>query len=141
MPKTKKEKMHGFKCQSNDHLSRDYTMVHFCYICNNFKHAMFHSPILKQPWTSTSFCVQGSNASMFIQIPKHVCKDIDASPSASPIALVTVSGGELPAMVLEAEIARIVRTQTQWKWEAILHGKDAFWCHSPPLTIFAEWLT
>ena len=28
--------------------------------------------------------------------------------------------------MLEAEIARIIQTQAQWKWEAIPHGKDAF---------------
>ena len=61
---------HCCKCRADDHLSKNCTVVHYCYICNNYKHALFHCcPVLKQMRPSASFCGHGTNATRFILDP------------------------------------------------------------------------
>ena len=49
MPKGKRTGLWCFKCRSDDHLSKDCTVVHYCHICNNHKHPMHRCHVLKQP--------------------------------------------------------------------------------------------
>jgi hypothetical protein len=38
--------------------------------------------------------------------------------------LVTISGGQITAKVLEDELAKLMRLE--WKWEALSHGENSF---------------
>lgn len=62
---------------------------------------------------------------MFIQILDSVCRDYIV-PSALRTLLVTVTGGELPANVVETEVAKMVLVHSQWKWEAVSHINNVF---------------
>lgn len=74
---------------------------------------------------------------MFIQIPDSVYRE-HITTSATPTA--TISGGVLSAQVVEAEVAKIVRVQQQWKWEAVPHGANEFLVPFRPWRIFTVWL-
>lgn len=63
---------------------------------------------------------------MFYQLPDSLFKD-ELAKSASPTALITVSGeGSISAAEVQDQIARLVPTQSQWRWEAIPNGDKAF---------------
>jgi hypothetical protein len=42
-------------------------------------------------------------------------------PVPSPTSLVTITGGQLTAKVLESELTKLM--QLDWKWEALAHGE------------------
>jgi hypothetical protein len=48
------------------------------------------------------------------------------APKGSPTALIKIVGDPVPAVAIENLLARICHLSSQWKWEAIPHGSDAF---------------
>lgn len=114
-----------YKCRTDDHLSKDCTVTHFCYICNNYKHPLHRCSVLKQPKPVATFGGVGLNEAMFTQLPDSVFKE-HITPSISPMGLVKISGGSVTAAVVETEIAKMASILSPWKWEAIPHGDDTF---------------
>lgn len=130
--KGKKERLWCHKCGVDTHLSKDCTAVHYCYICNSYKHRLVRCPVLKKPRPTVSFCGQGNNSTMFIQLPHNVYRE-NASSSATPTALVTISGGVLTATAVETEVAKLARVQGEGRWEAVLHGDNQFLISFPSM--------
>ncbi|XP_044455258.1 uncharacterized protein [Triticum aestivum] len=124
-PKGNRTGLWCFKCRSDDHLSKDCTAIHFCHICDNYKHPLHRCHVLKQPRPTASLGGCGLVNAMFLQLPDLLFKEHLAPPTL-PTALVTISGGSLSAAVVEVEIAKIASVQASWKWEAVPHGDNAF---------------
>jgi hypothetical protein len=72
----------------------------------------------------------GHDATMFQQIPDSVYRE-NLIPVVSPTALVSVSGGQVSAEVVEKEVPRIMPVQSNWRWEAFPHGDHAFLARFP----------
>ena len=98
---------------------------HYCYICDKIAHPTLQCHILKLPKPNAFVSGLGAEETYFAQLPDCVVKD-HLAPAHSPIASVQVSGIMVPASVVESQIARRCPTQTQWKWEAIPHGENAY---------------
>ena len=125
LTKGKKTGLWCFKCRCDDHLSKDCKVVHYCHICNNYKHPLHRCPVLKQPRPSASLGGCGLVNAMFVHLPNSLFKEHLAPPTL-PTALVTISGGSLSPAVVEAEVAKIASVQTSWKWEAVPHEANTF---------------
>ena len=130
----KKISLWCYKCRTDDHLSKDCNVTHFCYICNNYKHPLHRCSVLKQSRPMAAFGGVGLNEAMFVHLPDSVFKE-HLAPSSSPIGLVMISGGSVTGAVVEAEIAKIASVQTSWKWEAVPHGDDAFLVAFPSMEV------
>ena len=92
-------------------------------MCNKKNsHLSSKCPILKMPKPSASFCGSGKKELAFVQIAEEDHKS-EATDSA-PTGLVTVTGAQITADVVQSELARI--TRTDWQWEAIPHGAESF---------------
>ena len=74
------------------------------------------------PKPSASFFGSGKKELAFVQIAEEDHKS-EATDSA-PTGLVTVTGAQITADVVQSELARI--TRTDWQWEAIPQGADSF---------------
>lgn len=61
----KKANLWCYKCRNDDHLSKDCTITHYCYICNNYKHPLHRCSVLKQPKPMASFGGVGLNEALF----------------------------------------------------------------------------
>ena len=109
-------------------------MVHYCHICNNYKHPLHCCSVLKQPRPTASLGGCGLVNAMFVQLPDSLFKE-NLAPPTLPTALVTISGGSLSSSVVEAEVAKIAAVQTSWKWEAMPHGANAFLVSFPSVEI------
>jgi hypothetical protein len=67
----------------------------------------------------------GCEESLFLQLPGSAFK-AHLAPKGSPTALVKIVGEPVQAVEIEKLLARICHLSSQWKWEAIPHGADAF---------------
>lgn len=47
--------------------------------------------------------------------------------------MVTISGRDLSATVVEAEVAKLARVQGEWRWEAVPHGINQFLVSFPSM--------
>ena len=46
------------------------------------------------------------------------------APDRAPTGLITVTGAQITADIVQSELARI--TRSDWRWEALPHGADSF---------------
>jgi hypothetical protein len=60
-----------------------------------------------------------------MRLPDSVFK-AHLAPKGSPTALIKISGGSASAESIQSVMARICPLISQWKWEAIPQGEDAF---------------
>jgi hypothetical protein len=60
-----------------------------------------------------------------MRLPDSVFK-AHLAPKGMPTALIKISGGSASAVAIQNLMARICPLSTQWKWEAIPHGEDAY---------------
>lgn len=107
-PRGKKTGLWCFKCRTNEHLSKECTVVHYYHICNSDKHHMHRCTVLKQPRPSAMLDGCGLVNAMFLQLPDSLSKEHLAPPTL-PAALVTISGGTLSTSVVEADWPRSPR--------------------------------
>lgn len=107
------------------HVAKDCPVQHYCYICDKTAHPTLRCPVLKLPKPHAFVSGVGAKETYFAQLPDCVMKE-HLAPTQTPIACVRVSGVMVPASIIESQIARRCPVQTQWKWEAIHHGEDAY---------------
>lgn len=109
-------------------MREDCAVPHYCYICDKDTHSMSRSQVLKHP-----------SPRWFYAVPEMLPQCLPAArffavgsfwPTASPTALITVSGGTITTSDVEKEVASLVQVQTQWKWEPCRMGRMHFWCLS-----------
>jgi hypothetical protein len=60
-----------------------------------------------------------------MRLPDSVYK-AHLAPKGSPTAFIKISGGSASAVAIQKLMARICPLSSQWKWEAIPHGDDAY---------------
>lgn len=95
-----------------------------CIICNKKNsHLSSKCPILKIPKPSASFFGSGKKELAFVQITEADYK-LEAPEPAAPTGLITVTGAQITADIVQSELARI--TRSDWRWEALPHGADSF---------------
>jgi hypothetical protein len=109
---------------------KDCTAQHYCLVCNNEAHPTIRCPTLRLPRPSAFVTGNGTEETIFIQIPDSVFKG-HLAPKCDPIAKVTISGAVVPSTAIEAEMARICPLNSQWKWEAISHDANSFLVNFP----------
>ena len=102
----KKIKSRCWKCEVDTHATKDCTVPHYCYICDNSKHPLKKCPTLKLPKLSVFVAWQGNHDTMFSLFPSSVHK-AQLAPSGSPTTLVTVEGTAATTKQVEAQIARM----------------------------------
>ena len=119
-------------------MSKDCTVVHYCHICNNYKHPLHRCSVLKQPRPCAFLGGCGLVNAMFVQLPDSLFKE-HLAPRTLPTALFTISGGSLSAAVVEVEVAKIALVQTSWVWEAVPHEANTFLVSFPSLEILQVW--
>jgi hypothetical protein len=71
------------------------------------------------------FTGTGNIDTLNLHLPDNVYKP-HLVPSGAPTAMVTVSGGSVSAKVIPSQMARVCPGHSQWMWEAIPHGENAF---------------
>lgn len=136
--KLKKAKLWCSKCRTDDHMSKDWTVKHYCYICDKLTHNLARCPVLKVPKPSALLCGHGNDAMAFFQMPDS---SVQGEPCPSNVAYDGRYGhrGTLQASVVEAEVPRIVPVQSQWKWKARMELVH-FWYLFHPWKICSGWL-
>ena len=85
VPAGKKVKVWCWKCASKTHAIRDCTARHYCYICDNDKHAMERCPALKLPKPVTFVAGMGHGDTGFNQFPDCVFRE-HLAPEVFPTA-------------------------------------------------------
>jgi hypothetical protein len=60
-----------------------------------------------------------------MRLPDNVYK-AHLAPKGSPTAFIKILGGSASALAIQKLMARICPLSSQWKWEAIPHGDDAY---------------
>jgi hypothetical protein len=71
------------------------------------------------------FTGTGNIYTLNLHLPDNVYKP-HLVPSGAPTAMVTVSGGYVSAKVIQSQMVRVCPGHSQWMWEAIPHGENAF---------------
>jgi hypothetical protein len=77
------------------------------------------------PIPSVYVCGTGLLETYFTTFPNSVVHK-DLTPSQTPIALVVVSGDEVPTEVTAKQVARSCSASPNWKWEAVPHADRQF---------------
>jgi hypothetical protein len=123
MKKAKKPRTpHCFRCQCNGHTVKECTANLDCVICNKDSHLSRKCPIAKMHKPNATLFTLGKSEFSFMQLPEFDHKLEEPVPA--PTALVTITGGQLTAKVLESELAKLLRLD--WQWEALAHGENSF---------------
>ena len=87
----KKVKVYCWKCKAKSHATKDCTVEHYCYICDNLKHPLSKCPILKLPKPTTFVAGFRDEDLMFTQFLDSVYK-AQLAPNVVPTACVMVHG-------------------------------------------------
>jgi hypothetical protein len=114
-----------WKCAVDTHATKECKVQHFCLVCDNGAHPTVRCPTLKMPRQLSFVAGSGCEDSLFLQLPGSAFK-AHLAPKGSPTALIKIVGDPVPAVAIENLLARICHLSSQWKWEAIPHGSDAF---------------
>ena len=69
---------------------------------------------------------------MFSHLPDSLFK-ANLAPSATPIAMATVTGPTVSAEVIQNLVARLCPVQAAWRWEAISHEEKSFLINFPSM--------
>jgi hypothetical protein len=94
-----------------------------CVICNKKDpHLSRKCPIVKMPKPNATLFGLGKSEFSFLQMSEFDYKLEKPIPVLT--TLVTISGGQITAKVLEDELAKLVCLE--WKWEALAHGENSF---------------
>jgi hypothetical protein len=80
---------------------------------------------LKLPKPLGYFVACGDDATLNLHLPDSLHKP-HLIPSIAPTALVQVTGETMPATAIQSLMAHMCPGHTNWKWEAIAHGANAF---------------
>jgi hypothetical protein len=115
-----KKSMRCWKCADNTHAVKDCKANHYCYICDKKAHPTARCPVLKLPRPSVFVSGSGLLETYFTAFPDSVVNE-DLAPTQSPIALVVVTGDEVPADLIAKQVARRCSDYPNWKWEAVPH--------------------
>jgi len=119
----KKKRAFCFRCKCSGHVNEACKADLDCIICNKKNsHLSSKCPILKIPKPSASFFGSGKKELAFVQITEADYK-LEA-PDPAPTGLITVTGAQITADVVQSELART--TRSDWWWEALPHGADSF---------------
>jgi hypothetical protein len=119
-----------WKCSVDTHATKDCSAQHYCLVSNNDAHPIIRCPTLRLPRPSAFVTGNGTEETIFIQMPDSVFKG-HLAPKCDPIAKVTISGAVVPSTAIEVAMARICPLNSQWKWEAIFHDRNSFLVNFP----------
>ena len=114
-----------WKCAVNTHATKDCTAQYFCLVCNNTEHPTMLCPTLRLPRPSAFTSGFGTDDTLFLQLPDSVFKE-HLAPTSCPTALVSIVGEPVTATAIQSLMSQMCPTSSQWTWEAIPHGADAF---------------
>ncbi|KAI4965533.1 hypothetical protein ZWY2020_051608 [Hordeum vulgare] len=120
----KKPKTRRWKCEVDTHATKDCTIAHYCYICDDPQHSLKKCPTLKLPKPTVLVAGQGDHDTMFSLFPSSVYKP-HMGNSGAPTTLVSVEGLAATAAQVEAQVARICPNPS-WVWEVVPNGDDSF---------------
>jgi hypothetical protein len=122
--KTKKPHIpHCYRCKCNGHIGEECNANLDCIICNKKdSHLSKKCPIVKMPKPNATLFGLGKSEFSFLQMPEFDYKLEELIPTPTP--LVTISGGQITAKVLEDELTKLMCME--WKWEALAHGENSF---------------
>jgi hypothetical protein len=114
-----------WKCAVNTHATKDCKVTHFCLVCDTDRHPTVRCPILKLPKPQGYFVGCGDFATLDVHLPDSIHKP-HLIPTGAPTALVQVSGDAVTAGDIQSLMARMCPGHSDWKWEAVAHGLNAF---------------
>ena len=86
-----KPQVYCWKCKAKTHATKDCTVEHYCYVCDNAKHPTSKCPTLKLPKSTTFVAGFGDEDLMFTQFPDSVYK-AQIAANSDPTACVVVQG-------------------------------------------------
>jgi hypothetical protein len=109
----------------NSHATKDYKVTHYCLVCDTDHHPTVHCPIPRLPKPQGYFVGCGDFATLDVHLPDSVHKP-HLIPSGAPTMLVQVSGDTVTADDIQRLMARMCPGHSDWKWEALAHGPNAF---------------
>jgi hypothetical protein len=114
-----------WKCLVDTHSSKECNVQHYCLVCDTVNHPTLRCPTLKLPKPQAFVGGPACDESLCLRLPDSVYK-AHLAPKGSPIALIKITGGSASAVAIQRLMARICPLNSQWKWEAIPHGEDAY---------------
>jgi hypothetical protein len=114
-----------WKCSVDTHATKDCKVQHYCLVCDTINHPTLRCPTLKLPKPQAFVGGPACEESLCLRLPDSVYK-AHLAPKGSPIALIKITGGSASAVAIQKLMARICPLSSQWKWEAIPHGEDAY---------------
>jgi hypothetical protein len=121
-----------WKCAVDTHAAKDCIAQHYCLVCNNAAHPTVRCPTLKLQRPSAFVTGNGTEETIFLQLPSSVFKG-HLKPKNAPVAKVTITGVVVPSTAIEAVMARICPLNLQWKWEALYHDAASFLVNFPSI--------
>jgi hypothetical protein len=121
-----------WNCAVDTHAAKDCMAQHYYLVCNNADHPTVRYPTLKLPRPSTFVTGNGTEETIFLQLPNSVFKG-HLKPKNAPVAKVTITGVVVPSTAIEAVMARICPLNLQWKWEALSHDAASFLVNFPSI--------
>jgi hypothetical protein len=124
LPKPQKN-VRCWKCAVNTHATKDCKVAHYCLVCDTDRHPTARCPILKLPKPQGYFVGCGDFDTLDVHLPDSVFKP-HLIPTGAPTAMVQVSGDAVSADDIQKLMARMCPGNSDWKWEAIAHGPNAF---------------
>jgi hypothetical protein len=114
-----------WKCAVDTHATKDCKAHHYCLVCDTSTHPTLRCPTLKLPKPQAFVGGPACEESLCMRLPDSVYK-AHLAPKGSPTAFIKISGGSASAGAIQKLMARICPLSSQWKWEAIPHGDDAY---------------
>jgi hypothetical protein len=114
-----------WKCSVDTHATKDCKVQHYCLVCDTGSHPTLRYPTLRLPKPQAFVGGPACEESLCMRLPDSVFK-AHLAPKGSPTALIKITGGSASAESSQSVMARICPLSSQWKWEAIPHGEDAF---------------
>ena len=121
-----------WKCFVDTHSSKECTVLHYCLLCDNSAHPTMRCPTLRLPKPAAFTAGFGTDDTLFLQLPDSVYK-AHLVPTSVPTALVTIVGEPVNAVAIQILMSRMCPFSSQWTWEALPHGSDAFLISFPSL--------
>jgi hypothetical protein len=104
---------------------KDCKVQHYCLVCDTSTHPTLRCPTLKLPKPQAFVGGPACEESLCIRLPDSVYR-AHLALKGMPTALIKITGGSATTMAIQNLMARIYPLSTQWKWEAIPHGEDAY---------------
>ena len=124
----KKKRAFCFRCKCSGHVNEACKADLDCIICNKKNsHLSSKCPILKIPKPSASFFGSGKKELAFVLITEADYK-LEAPEPAAPTGLITVTGAQITADIVQSELARI--TRSDWRGRLYHMARILSWLRS-----------